>query len=46
MACGGYGHIPLPLIKAEIALAEPPPRYHQDLGFFGNARQVRRALFI
>ena len=42
MACGGYGHIPLPLIKSEIPWVDQPSKFHQDLGFFGNARQASR----
>jgi hypothetical protein len=42
LACGGYGHVPVPLIRGEIPWVEPPLKYEQDFGFFGNARQSSR----
>ena len=36
MSAGGYGHIPLPLIRGEIAYADPPDEYSQEVGFLGN----------
>ena len=36
MAAGGYGHIPLPLIRGEIAYEDPPDEYSQEVGFLGN----------
>lgn len=46
LASGGYGHVPLPLIKSEIPWAEQPARFYQDLGFFGNARQSSRPTML
>jgi len=46
LAAGGYGHVPIPLIRGEkgkpdLALSwEPPPaKYDQTIGFFGNQKQ-------
>jgi hypothetical protein len=38
LSAGGYGHIPIPLIKGEMNYSEPPNKYAQDVGFFGNVR--------
>jgi hypothetical protein len=39
---GGYGHVPLPLIRSEVPRVELPPKYDQELGFFGhNTAQSR-----
>ena len=39
-SAGGYGHIPLPLIKGELPYQEPPSsgQWKSDVGFFGNPR--------
>ena len=39
-SAGGYGHIPIPLIKGELAYQEPPApsEWSADVGFFGNPR--------
>lgn len=36
MSAGGYGHIPLPLIRGEIALQDEPGNFSQEIGFLGN----------
>ncbi len=36
MSPGGHGHVILPLIKEEITASPPPPKYEQDIGFFGH----------
>jgi hypothetical protein len=35
-ASGGYGHVPLPLIRSEVPRVELPAKYDQELGFFGT----------
>jgi len=46
LASGGYGHVPLPLIRGErdkpdlaIPVQPPPEKYDQAIGFFGNQKQ-------
>jgi hypothetical protein len=34
LSAGGYGHVPIPLIKSEIVWQEFPDKFEQDLGFF------------
>ena len=36
-SAGGYGHIPLPLIKGEVPY-QAPGKWTADVGFFGNPR--------
>lgn len=36
MAAGGFGHIPIPLVKSEIPATPLPETYAQDIGFFGS----------
>ena len=38
-SAGGFGHIPLPLIKGELPYIPPPPVYARDIGFFGTIQQ-------
>jgi hypothetical protein len=42
LSAGGFGHIPLPLIKGEIVASAPPEKFEQDIGFFGTTRQATR----
>jgi hypothetical protein len=35
LSAGGYGHIPLPLIRGEIPWTIQTNRFEQDIGFFG-----------
>ena len=35
LSSGGYGHIPLPLIRGEMKYHEPPEKFKQDFSFFG-----------
>ena len=44
LAAGGYGHVPIPLIKGEKAYVEPPAdfAYGRDIVFFGNMKQMQR----
>lgn len=39
LSAGGFGHIPLPLIKGEIPYHPPPNKFEQDIGFFGTIQQ-------
>jgi hypothetical protein len=32
LSAGGFGHVPIPLIKGEIPAVEPPETYHRDVG--------------
>ena len=45
-SAGGYGHIPIPLIKNALQYVEPPVTYKWDVGFYGAPGQniTRRAL--
>lgn len=38
MSAGGYGHIPIPLLKEVHAYVPPPDTYDFDIGFYGNHR--------
>jgi hypothetical protein len=42
LSAGGFGHIPLPLIKGELARAPLPSHFEQDIGFFGTVSQASR----
>jgi len=44
LSAGGYGHVPLPLIKGEQGLVEPrAPPFPVTLGFAGTANLMREA---
>jgi hypothetical protein len=48
LSAGGYGHVPLPLVKSEIPYS-PPPRdseYTADITFFGNMNQASRPAML
>jgi hypothetical protein len=36
LSSGGFGHVPLPLIKGEIKTSPSPKKYKYDIAFFGN----------
>ena len=36
MSAGGYGHIPIPLIKDELAYVMPPNKFNYSVGFHGH----------
>eukprot|EP01041_Mallomonas_annulata_P000156 gene156-260_t len=36
LSAGGYGHIPIPLIKGELEYREPPADFKWDVGFVGK----------
>lgn len=38
ISAGGYGHVPIPLIKGELDHTMPPQKYKRDVGFYGNVR--------
>lgn len=42
MAAGGFGHIPLPLVKGLLPWEDQPEKFDQDIGFFGTSRQATR----
>lgn len=42
LAAGGYGHVPIPLIRGEIPWVPPPTIFEHDIGFFGNVKQASR----
>ena len=42
MSSGGYGHIPLPLIRGELSYHEPPEKFDLDFCFFGANHQGTR----
>lgn len=39
LSAGGYGHVPIPLIRGEINYTAPPAEYQQTVGFFGTRNQ-------
>ena len=41
LSAGGYGHIPIPLIKGELNYVPLPATFENDVGFFGKARGRR-----
>lgn len=43
-SAGGYGHIPIPLIKGELSLSPLPSSYEYDLAFYGTDRPERHEL--
>lgn len=46
---GGFGHVPIPLIKGEIPYREItswPPHWDQEIGFFGNMQQASRPIMF
>lgn len=42
LSAGGYGHVPIPLVKGEIMETPVPSQYSQDIAFFGTVRQASR----
>ena len=36
LSAGGFGHIPIPLIKGEIQWMPPPQSYDTEIGFYGT----------
>lgn len=36
MSAGGYGHIPIPLVKGTLAYVEPPLAFENQIAFFGE----------
>jgi hypothetical protein len=42
LSAGGFGHVPLPLIKGELPTTPLPTKWEQDIGFFGTIRQATR----
>jgi hypothetical protein len=38
LSAGGFGHIPIPLIKGELNYTEAPKTFEWDVGFFGSLR--------
>jgi hypothetical protein len=46
MSAGGFGHIPIPLIKSELAAQPQPTHFDFDVGFYGNAGQNPRQTML
>ena len=47
LSAGGFGHVPIPLIKSEIKPIPPPPSFSVDVGFYGTiSPRTRRRAFI
>lgn len=44
ISSGGFGHIPIPLIKGQFELAELPQKFEYDIGFYGTPRMSRERL--
>lgn len=38
LSAGGFGHIPIPLVKGEIDRIAQPEKFDQDIGFFGTSK--------
>jgi hypothetical protein len=45
-SAGGFGHVPIPLIKGELAYQSLPPKFDQEIGFFGNMQQATRPIMF
>jgi hypothetical protein len=43
LSAGGYGHVPLPLVKGELPW-EPQRVFEQDVGFYGKIHHARSAM--
>lgn len=41
LSCGGFGHVPLPLVKGNLDWRPQPAQYEQDFGFYGTVRPPR-----
>lgn len=49
LSAGGYGHVPLPLIKGELPYFEPPlsmSNFTYDFSFFGTNTHIKRARIL
>lgn len=46
LSCGGFGHIPLPLLKKPERWMAIPDTYQNDLTFVGSSREERTALLV
>lgn len=46
LSAGGYGHVPLPLVRGEIPHEALPQQFEQEIGFFGNSRQASRPTML
>jgi hypothetical protein len=46
LSAGGFGHIPLPLVKGELAWQPQPASFDQDIAFFGTVRQATRPAML
>lgn len=44
LSAGGYGHVPIPLVKSEIPWSPQPATFQQDIGFFGKNHHARPAM--
>lgn len=46
LSAGGFGHVPLPLIKGEADYRPPPSSFLHDVAFIGTDREERHELII
>ena len=46
LSCGGFGHIPLPLLKRPEKWMATPDHYQNDVTFVGSSREERTALLV
>ncbi len=46
LSAGGFGHVPLPLVKGELPWQPQPEKFDQDIGFFGTIRQATRPAML
>ena len=46
LSSGGFGHIPLPLIKGELAFIPLPSFFRTDIGFYGDEHHGGRDLIF
>lgn len=45
-SAGGFGHVPIPLIKGEIPYKPLPMQFEQEIGFFGTPKPITRVAML
>jgi hypothetical protein len=46
LSAGGFGHIPIPLIKGELTLRPPRQSFNTAIGFYGSIAYTVLILFV
>lgn len=44
LSSGGYGNVPLPLIRGEMSYYPPPSNFSYDISFYGSIRNSREVI--